>query len=144
MSSLAAVLWRVLAARDQQHLDLHSRIISLVIRLAAGYVLIRVFAALGAAISAAASVLLNTCLLAHYVNRGTPRVHVSRLGFRCALATGGMALITWLLRNHIGLWGLIPIAATTYGVLVYVLRVLSRGDVSLIRRIWQANIRETT
>ena len=71
--SLGAVLWRSLVARGGQRTNVAIQSLVATIRIAAGVVLILPFAAIGAAIAAAAAAAINVWLLARAVaRRGAP------------------------------------------------------------------------
>ena len=139
---LHALLWRILAARGQQDAVLRVQVITIVSRLASGYLLIGALASLGAAIATPANLLLHTLLLALYIKRdGTP-IHFLRLGWRFALAALGMGVLTWALSDQLQLWALVPLGAAIYMALVYVLKALSPDDFALFRKIWRSTVAE--
>ena len=137
IQAMTAVLWRVLAARNQQSLDLRARAISIIIRLGSGYLLISSLASLGAPISVLAGLLVNGLLLVRYVNGEGDRLQFSRLGWRCTLAATGMGVVTWILACKLQLWAIIPLAVAVYAALVVVLRVFSPEDLALFRKTWK-------
>ena len=142
LAFFSAVLWRVLAARDQQDSVLWVRIITLFTRLGGGYFLISWLASLGAAITAPANLLLNTLLLAFYIKRSGIRINFLRLSWRFALAALGMGILTWTFSHQLQLWALVPLAGATYAVLVFLLKAFSPDDFALFRKIWQPGMAE--
>jgi len=142
LSALISVFWRVLAARNQQGLDLRARIITIFARMGSGCLLISPLASLGAAMSTTASLLLNALLLARYVNQDGTRLRLLRLGWRCALAAVGMGVVAWSFSHQLQLWALVPLAAALYVLLVLLLKVFSRDDFALFRKLWQPGTAE--
>jgi len=142
LSALISVFWRVLAARNQQGLDLRARMITIFARIGSGCLLISPFASLGAAMTATASLLLNTLLLARYVKLDGTKLHLLRLGWRCALAALGMGVVAWSVRHQLPLWALVPLAAAIYVLQVLLFKVFSRDDIALFRKTWQPEIAE--
>jgi O-antigen/teichoic acid export membrane protein len=134
--SLGAVLWRVLAARNQQDLVLRARIITLVIRLVSGYVLISQFSVVGAAVATTFNLFLNALLLAAYIKQDGTRLNLIPTGWRFAIAALGMGILTLVL-HHLDLWLLIPLVATIYTLLAFLLKAFSPDDFALFRKVWQ-------
>ena len=137
LNALNAVLWRVLAARNEQNLDLRTRIVTIVVRLGSGYALIVSMAALGAALATVISLVLNVLMLLYYVNRSTFKLHLMRLGWRSAIASIGMGLVVWWATPGVSLMFVIPLAGLVYVGLVYLLKIFSADDLALFRQIWQ-------
>lgn len=135
IQALMAVLWRVLAARNQQNLDLRARVVSIVVRLGGGYLLIASLASVGAAVGVVASLVFNTFLLVRYVNLEGAGLRFSQLGWRCAAAAAGMGVVAWALSRQLQLWAVVPVAVAVYGVLSVVLKVFSSEDLALFRRV---------
>lgn len=132
--AINSVLWRVLVARDRQRQVLGLLTLSTVMRLAATVGLVLAWGAIGAAIAAVASLTLYSAGLAVLVRRDGVDLRLGELGERFALATVAMAALTWVLVARFELWVVIPAAALTYAVLVWVLRAFSSDDVALFRR----------
>jgi O-antigen/teichoic acid export membrane protein len=140
--SLSAVLWRLLAARDQQHSVFHIQLVTTVARLAAGYAVIAWFAALGAAIVTSVMVLVNNLLLEIYVRRDGTRLGVLRLTWRLSVAALGMGALTALFVNRCPLWLVVAVSMTIYIVFVVLLKAQSPDDLILFRRIWRQRTSE--
>jgi O-antigen/teichoic acid export membrane protein len=134
--SLSAVLWRLLAARDQQHSVFQIQLVTTIARLAGGYAVIAWLAALGAAIMTSVMVLVNNVLLETYVRRDGTRLGVLRLTWRLSLAALGMGALTALFVNRLPLWLVVPLATMLYSGFVVLLKALSPDDLMLFRRIW--------
>ncbi len=140
IQAVTAVLWRVLAARNQQSLDLRARAISIVVRLGGGYLLISLLASFGASISVLAGLFVNGLLLVHFVNREGARLQFLQLGWRCALAATGMGVVTWTFADKLQLWAVVPLAVAVYAALAVALRVFSPEDFALFRKTWEPAI----
>jgi O-antigen/teichoic acid export membrane protein len=137
LAYVSAVQWRVLAARDRQDAVLWVRIVTLVTRLAGGYLMMRWWGALGAAISVPANLLLNTLLLAVHIRRSGVQQHFLALGWRFALAATVMGVLVWALGPRLNLWLLVPIAVAVYAGLVLLLKGFDAEDLALFRQVWQ-------
>jgi O-antigen/teichoic acid export membrane protein len=137
LAYVSAVLWRVLAARDQQDSVLWVRIITLFTRLGGGYALSVWLAATGAAISVPVNLLLNAVLLGLYIKRSGIQLHFLSLGWRFALAATVMGVSAWLLGSRFQLWILVIVAAAVYLGMVLLLKAFSADDLALFRQIWQ-------
>jgi O-antigen/teichoic acid export membrane protein len=135
--SLWAVLWRVLSARGEHGAAFGSQVVSLLVRFALGYVLIRSFASVGAAISATVAMLVLDLLLVYQVQRDGSRLRILRLAGRSALATASMAVVTLLLRDHLKFWVVVSVSAAAYITMMVVLKTFSEDDFTLFRSVWR-------
>jgi O-antigen/teichoic acid export membrane protein len=138
LSFLFELFWRLLAARDEQHLMLRAQVIMMFVRLAGGYFLIALLASLGAAINACLFLAGSNLLLATYASRDGTHLQVFRLGWRLLLAALGMGAVAAALLNWVHLWLVAVTAGIIYIALVVLLRGLSVADFALFRRILQA------
>jgi O-antigen/teichoic acid export membrane protein len=136
LGSLWAVLWRVLSARGEHGATFKSQLVTLIVRLAVGYFLIRSFASLGAAISTSLSMLALDLLLEYQVCRDGSRLTFVRLAWRPALAAASMGVITLLLRDHFPLWAVVGISAVAYSLMIFLLKTFSEDDLSHLRKLW--------
>jgi len=135
LGSVWSVLWRVLSARGEHGAALQSQIVTLLFRLAAGYLAIRSFASLGAAISTAASMFVLDLLLVYQVRRDGSHLRFVRLAGRSALAGVGMGVVMLLLRDHLQLWVLACISVVAYVAMIVLLRAFSKDDFTLFRTL---------
>jgi O-antigen/teichoic acid export membrane protein len=134
---VSSVLWRVLAARDQENSVLWARIITVFTRLGGGFALIAVWTLLGATISTVANLLLNTLLLGLYdIRNSNPLRYVSQ-SWRFGLAALVMGAFIWVFSPLVSFWILIPLAGTSYVMLVLLFKAFSVDDFALFRQIWQ-------
>ena len=138
LGSLWSVLWRVLSARGEHGAALESQIVTLLFRLAAGYVAIRSFASLGAAITTTASMLVLDLLLVYRVRRDGSDFTFFRLAARSALAALGMGVVTLLLRGHLQLWALACVSTVAYAAMIVLVKAFSKEDFALFRTLWHA------
>jgi O-antigen/teichoic acid export membrane protein len=137
LTFLHEVLWRLLVARDQQHLLVRAQAITIVVRLAMGYLLIGWLASLGAAISATLIFLEHNLLLWFFVRRDGTRLGLFRLAWRLSLAALVMGLLATLLVSRSELWVVVLAAAFCYGTMVILLEALSSNELALFRTRWQ-------
>jgi O-antigen/teichoic acid export membrane protein len=135
VSYLFELLWRVLAARDEQHLMLRAQVIMACVRLTGGYLLIGWLASFGAALSAATALTGHILLLAWYARQDGTQLHMWRLAWRpsvAALVTGAVAA-TFI--NRMDLWLVALAAGVFYIVIALSLKALSPDDFALFRRM---------
>jgi O-antigen/teichoic acid export membrane protein len=135
-TTLLTIVWRVLSARGDHGDVLSTQIISLLVRCAGGYLLIRWFASLGAAISCVASGLLWLALVIYQVRRDGTRLNFLRLTGRLALAAAGMAVVTFILQKHVNFWVAVSAGAASYVAMVLLFKAFSADDFSTFRKIW--------
>lgn len=132
---LHAVLWRVLAARGQQGRVFRVQLVSTSVRLGGGTVLIALFNAVGAAISAPASLLVHVGLLARATREDGTRIPVVRLAWRFAAAALIMGGIVLVISRSVELWLLVPIAAVIYVPLVFAFRAFSADELAALKSL---------
>jgi O-antigen/teichoic acid export membrane protein len=137
LSSLLTVVWRVLSARGDQEDVFSMQIVSLLARFGAGYLFIRWFASLGAAISSTAGGLLLVALCVYQLRRDGTRLNFLPLTGRLALAAAGMAVVTFILQKHANFWVVVPAGAASYVAMVLLFKAFSDEDFSTFRRIWR-------
>jgi O-antigen/teichoic acid export membrane protein len=115
------LLWRLLVARGQQNLNLRVQAVTIVARLGGGCALIYSLGFLGAAIITPASLLLHNSLLLLHIRRYGARIPFFRAGWRFAVATLCMALVTWVVIPHWQLWLTVSAATATYAITLLLL-----------------------
>jgi len=142
LAFVGAVLWRSLAARNQQDLVLGTRLVSLVTRLGGGYLLIYFWHGNGAAVSATFNLLLTAGLLAYFLHRFGVATQFWGLSWRLLLASVCMGLLPWVLSPLLSLWLLVPLAGLAYVALAWLLRVFSPDDYAIIRTVWRPRLAE--
>ena len=140
LAFVGAVLWRSLAARNQQDQVLMARIISLVVRLGGGYLLIFGWSTLGASVSATFNLFLTALLFAYFLQRGGAGIRFAHLGWRLFLAAVCMGIVAWLVSPYLPLWALVIFAALAYAGLVFLLRAFSPEDLLIFRSIWKPQL----
>jgi O-antigen/teichoic acid export membrane protein len=134
MSALHAVLWRVLAARNQQHLMLRAQAVTTVFRFAIAWALIAWSPVIGAALTTVLWMLAHNALLAYYVRRDGMQVGLMQSAWRVALAAIGMGLAASLALSALPLWVVVPCAGALYAGLLLLLKGVSSEDLALLRR----------
>jgi O-antigen/teichoic acid export membrane protein len=137
VSTLWNIIWRVLSARGDHGDVFRMQVISLVARLAGGYLLIRWLAAFGAAISSVSSGLLLLSLVIYQLRRDGTRLNFVRLTGRLALAAAVMAVVTFVLMGHVNFWVSLVVAAVSYSTMALLFKAFSREDFSTFRKIWR-------
>ncbi len=137
LSSISAVLWRLLAAKGDQRLVLYTQAVTTVGRLAGGYALISLFASVGAAISNSLSLLAYNLLLGFFARRNGTRIKVLRLSWRLIAAAAVMGIVTASVVNRLQLWTVIIIAAGLYTIAVFLMKPWSAEDSAMFRQIVQ-------
>ncbi len=134
---LHEVLWRLLVARNQQHLLVRAQAITIVVRIAMGYVLISWWASFGAALGATLIMLEHNLLLGFFVRRDGTRLGLFRLAWRLSLAALVMGVLATMLVSRSELWVVVLAAAVSYGTMVFLLKALSSNELALFRTRWQ-------
>jgi O-antigen/teichoic acid export membrane protein len=110
------LLWRLLVARNEQHLMLRAQVIAAVLRLTAGFALISYFSAVGAGISALLITLEHNLLLRWYLWRRGGVLQLGTSAFRLVPALAAMSLATWYLADRWPLWLVVPVSASAYAI----------------------------
>lgn len=128
LQALSAVLWRVLVARGQQSLVLRALAANTLAELVGGYFLISAWASLGASIISPFIFVSYVVVLALYARRDGAKLRITALGWRFAVASLAMGALILPLTRHLTLWSLVPLAATAYLGLAFVLRAFSPND----------------
>ena len=133
---LQEIFWRVLAARNQQHLLLRAQVISLTARLSIGYILITWLASRGAAINVSVILAAHCALLIFYVQSDGTRLGILRLSWRLSIAAAITGVLAAVLLLQSELWLVVPASALAYGVMVVTLRAVSVEELGALRKIW--------
>jgi O-antigen/teichoic acid export membrane protein len=126
------VLWRILAARDQQHLMLRAQAIMAAARLCLGCVLIPSLATIGGALSTATVMWLHTLLLGYYIRRDGTALGVLRLGWRASVAASGMVLVALAGITRLPLWAIFCSAVAVYAGLMAAMKGVSSEDLAFL------------
>jgi O-antigen/teichoic acid export membrane protein len=136
LDSVQAVLWRVLSARGQQRLVVRAQIVTAFTRTASGYLSIKSFGTVGAAVSTPANLLLHCGLLTFYVTRGGTHLYLWRLAWRFALAALVMAAVVSMV-GAVHIWLVLPFAGMMYAGMVIWLRALAPEEIDVLARVWR-------
>lgn len=134
------VFWRILLARDEQHLALRVQIISGVVKVVISFALIPWWGAEGAAWALMCGYVLYTLLHIYYVWRKGTRIPIIRQSWRFALAAAVMGIFAVLLVGRLNLFILIPAAGSIYLVAAVILGAFSADDRALFAQVWQQRI----
>jgi O-antigen/teichoic acid export membrane protein len=138
-SSLTSVLWRLLAARNQQNLLLRAQVLTTIARLSAGYGLILWLGVAGAALSTALTMLVQNLFMEFYVRRDGTRLGVIRLSWRVSMAALVMGVMAAMVVNRFPLWIVVLVAMTLYAALMVLLKAVSIDEFISMRKIWQVD-----
>ncbi len=130
LNALIDVFWRVLAARNEQHLDLRVRIVMVIARLGGGYWLIAQFGIEGAALSAVLSLMLTAVLLGRYVRHDGTRLPVLSVGWRSGVAAMVMGGAIWWVVPRTPLVFVVLAGMMIYSVLMWVGGAFSADEVN--------------
>ncbi len=137
LATLWTIMWRVVSARGEHGDVFNIQVISLLARFGGGYVLIRWFASLGAAISSSASTVLIVILVVHQLRSDGTRLNFFRLTGKLTLAAAGMAIVTAILQSHVNFWLLVPVSLASYVAMTLLFKAFSADDFSTFRKIWR-------
>lgn len=134
---LNGVLWRTLLARNQQHLALRVAVIGLLVRVVTSYWFIRWLDYFGAALALTSNYIFFALFHLYYVWRGGTPVPFFRITWRFIVAATIMGVLSWFLGHAMGFHLLIniPISASVYVGLVYLLRGFAQDDIELFRSV---------
>jgi O-antigen/teichoic acid export membrane protein len=128
------VLWRILLARDEQHLVLRGQLIADVLRTSIALLLTPRLGYRGAVWALIGGHLTYAIYHTYYVQRGGTRLPLVELGWRFVLASLVMGIFAWICAQWVHLSVLIPLAAVVYVALIVGLRAFSQDDLALF---WQ-------
>jgi O-antigen/teichoic acid export membrane protein len=133
------LLWRILVARDEQHLALRGRLIAGVLQAFLALILTPRLGYQGAAWAFIGGSLAFAVYHLYYVERGGTSLPFIQLGWRFALASAVMGIFAWICARWVPLFVLVPLAAAVYVTLIVVLRAFSQDDLTLLLRILKRN-----
>jgi O-antigen/teichoic acid export membrane protein len=134
LTFLFELLWRLLAARDQQNLMLRAQVVMTAGRLAGGYALIGWLASLGAAVSTIAMMLAHNLLLGFYARSKGARFGIFRHAWRLSVAALAMGTFAALLVNKSQLWVVVVAAVVVYCGLIVLLGAFTPNELGELRR----------
>ncbi len=135
-SFLNSILGVTLAAIDKQHLRLALSLVCTLARLVLNYLLILRLSLTGAAIAIVASEALLFALNYRFSARHLPRLRLDRLLLRPCLASLGMAVLVFFLRD-LSLLAVVPLGAALYFALFLASGGLDAEDRALLGSIWR-------
>jgi O-antigen/teichoic acid export membrane protein len=134
---LNEVLWRVLVARDEQHLGLRAQAAGIFSKVGVSFAAVPVISYMGTVLAMACTQVVYTGMHIFYVQRGGRTVRFFRLTWRFGVAAAVMGISSWLLALRFNLFIVVPAAVIVYGVMVILLRAFSSDDLALLRRLIQ-------
>jgi O-antigen/teichoic acid export membrane protein len=124
--SLQAVLWRTLSAQDRQSLVFKTHLATVALRVGAGYLLIVLFGAIGAATSVTAALVVHSILLMAWLKRDGIELGVRDSTWRFGIAAIAMAGIAWAVASSLSVWVAVPAAMVAYGCFLLIGAKLSQ------------------
>lgn len=136
---LNEVLWRILVARDAQHLALRTQIAGVLTKAGISLLAVPFLSYNGTVLAVLATQLVYTSLHIFYVQRHDKPIPIVRLGWRLTLAALGMGIGVWLLARHVAsIWVIVPAAVVLYGALLFLFRAFTSEEISAVRRlVWR-------
>jgi O-antigen/teichoic acid export membrane protein len=132
--ALLEVFWRVLSARDRHGAVVRSQLISIPVRLGAGFLLISQFGALGAALATTIGIGLHVAILIVSARRSGAPFGLAGSG-RTFVAAIGMGAAVWALSAHAPIVVLILAGVVAYVALLAVLRAVQPEDRAMLRQV---------
>jgi O-antigen/teichoic acid export membrane protein len=132
---LNEVLWRVLVARDEQHLGLRAQIAGVISKGGVSLLAVPYISYIGTVLAMYTTQIVYTGIHIFYVQRGGKPIRILHLVWRFALAAASMGVLTWLLATRFSLFIVVPLAIAFYGLLVILFKAFSSEDLALLRRL---------
>jgi O-antigen/teichoic acid export membrane protein len=132
---LNEVLWRILIARNEQHLALRAQVAGITVKAGASLLAVPVISYMGTLLAMALTQVVHTTMHMFFVQRGGAPIPLFRLVWRFGLAAVLMGGVSWLLGIRFGLFVVVPFAVLFYGLLIFLLRAFSADDLALFIRL---------
>jgi O-antigen/teichoic acid export membrane protein len=134
---LNEVFWRVLIARDEQHLGLRAQIAGISSKVGVSFAAVPFISYMGTVLAMVCTQVVFTGMHVFYVQRGGRHVRFFHLAWRFGVAAAVMGILSWLLALRFNLFVVIPAGVIIYGLMIILLRAFSSDDVALLRRLVQ-------
>ena len=134
---LNEVLWRVLIARDEQHLALRSQIAGVISKGGVSFSAVPFMSYMGTVLAMLSTQAVYTSMHIFYVQRGGKPIPFIRLVWRFALAAVLMGSFSWLLALRFNLFIVVPLSIAFYIIMVILFRAFSSDDLALFSRLVQ-------
>jgi O-antigen/teichoic acid export membrane protein len=132
---LNEVLWRVLVARDEQHLGLRAQIAGVISKGGVSLLAVPYISYMGTVLAMYTTQFVYTAVHIFYVQRGGKPIRILHLVWRFALAAALMGVFTWLLATRFSLFIVVPLAIAFYGLMVILFRAFSPEDLVLLKKL---------
>lgn len=124
--SLQAVAWRILSAQGRQGLVFKTHLATVAARIAGAYVLIVLFATIGAATSVTAALVLHAALLTAFLRRDGIQLGVAQATWRFGIAAIAMAGLAWVIASSLSVWVAVPAGILAYACFLLIGSKLSQ------------------
>jgi O-antigen/teichoic acid export membrane protein len=132
--SLVLILAQTLIAANYQRLDLQINMVAALIMTALGYILIKHFAELGAAIAYVTTIVAFLTLQVVFISRNLFPLNLIQLMKKPFLATLGMAIVTYSFRQ-VSLVFDVLISTTAYFTLLFFLKGMYPEEIAMIKSV---------
>lgn len=132
---LNEVLWRILVARDEQHLALRTQIAGVLTKAGISLLAVPFISYNGTVLAVLVTQVVYTALHIFYVQKRDKPIPFVHLGGRLVLAALGMGVGCWFLAAYVSLWVIIPVSVALYGGLLFLFRVFSPDEIATIGRL---------
>jgi O-antigen/teichoic acid export membrane protein len=129
------VLWRILTARDEQHLALRTQIVALTTKAGVSFIAVPFISYTGTILAQIFTLVVQVAMHIFYVQRGGRPIPFIRLAWRFGLAAVLMGGFSWLLARWFNLFIVVPLAVAFYGLLIALLRAFSPDDLALFSNL---------
>jgi O-antigen/teichoic acid export membrane protein len=128
---LNEVLWRVLIARDRQHLCLRAVIAGTVTKGGVSLATVPFISYMGTVLAVFFTQVVSTSMYVFYVQRSGKPIRFFHLIWRFALAAALVGVFSWLLALKFNLFVVVIAAIAFYGLLVVLFKAFSADDFAL-------------
>ncbi len=129
------VLWRILIARDEQHLALRAQMIAIATKVGVSFLAVPFLGYMGTVIAMIATQAIHLTVHIVLVRRGGTLLPLARLTWRFGLAAVLMGGVSWLLGLRFNFFIIVPVAVAFYGLFVIGLRAFSSDDLTLFGKL---------
>jgi O-antigen/teichoic acid export membrane protein len=132
--SMVYILAQVLVATDNQRVDLMINIVAAVMNFVLNFLLIPVFAEIGAALAALITIIVFNHLQCIYTGKYLFSIPYLDIFPKALFAALGMGIVTYALQGW-NLFGNVALSACVYAALLWLLRALSPEEMGFLKRV---------
>jgi O-antigen/teichoic acid export membrane protein len=141
--SMVYILAQVLIATDNQKIDLSLNILAAIVNFILNFILIPMYAEIGAVLATLSSILIFNQIQYWYVERYLFKLGFIAGAYKAIAASAGMAAATYFLRDF-NLFLNIFVSALVYVILLIVLGAVSKSELQLLKQIFLKKSGEPT